>query len=62
MDILGISAYNHDSAAAVIKDDEIKYAAQEERFSRKKYNHRFPINTWNQACEILLRRVTVVEE
>jgi carbamoyltransferase len=40
--ILGISAYYHDSAAALIRDGEIVAAAQEERFSRKKHDHRFP--------------------
>jgi len=40
--ILGISAYYHDSAAALIRDGEIVAAAQEERFSRKKHDARFP--------------------
>lgn len=40
--ILGISAYYHDSAAAVIVDGEIVAAAQEERFTRVKHDHRFP--------------------
>ncbi|KUG26449.1 nodulation protein nolo [hydrocarbon metagenome] len=44
MKILGISAYYHDSAAAIIVDGNIVAAAQEERFSRKKHDHRFPIN------------------
>jgi carbamoyltransferase len=44
MRILGISAYYHDSAAAVVKDGEIAAAAQEERFSRKKHDARFPRN------------------
>jgi carbamoyltransferase len=43
-DILGISAYYHDSAAALIRDGEIIAAAQEERFSRKKHDHRLPVN------------------
>ncbi len=42
MKILGISAYYHDSAAALIDDGEIVAAAQEERFSRKKHDSRFP--------------------
>ena len=42
MRILGISAYYHDSAAALIRDGEIVAAAQEERFSRKKHDARFP--------------------
>jgi carbamoyltransferase len=40
--ILGISAYYHDSAACLMRDDEIVAAAQEERFTRKKHDHRFP--------------------
>ena len=42
MQVLGISAYYHDSAAALIEDGRIVAAAQEERFSRKKYDARFP--------------------
>ncbi len=44
MDILGISAYYHDSAACLVRDGEIVAAAQEERFSRQKHDHRFPQN------------------
>ncbi len=40
--ILGISAYYHDSAAALIRDGEIVAAAQEERFTRKKHDASFP--------------------
>jgi carbamoyltransferase len=40
--ILGISAYYHDSAAALVVDGRIVAAAQEERFSRKKHDERFP--------------------
>ena len=42
--LLGISAYYHDSAAAIIKDGEIIAAAQEERFTRIKQDSEFPIN------------------
>lgn len=42
MFILGISAYYHDSACALIKDGDIIAAAQEERFTRKKHDPRFP--------------------
>ncbi len=42
MRILGISAFYHDSAAALIEDGEIVAAAQEERFTRKKHDARFP--------------------
>lgn len=40
--ILGISAFYHDSAACIVKNGQILAAAQEERFSRKKHDHRFP--------------------
>ena len=40
--ILGISAFYHDSAAALVRDGDIVAAAQEERFSRKKHDARFP--------------------
>jgi len=43
MNILGISAYYHDSAAALVRDGHIESAAQEERFSRKKHDHSFPV-------------------
>lgn len=42
MHILGISAFYHDSAAALLRDGELIAAAQEERFSRIKFDHRFP--------------------
>ena len=42
MRILGISAFYHDSAAALVRDGEIVAAAQEERFTRKKHDSRFP--------------------
>jgi carbamoyltransferase len=42
--ILGISAFYHDSAAAIIEDGEIIAAAQEERFTRKKHDPAFPVN------------------
>lgn len=42
MIILGISAYYHDSACALIRDGEIVAAAHEERFTRKKHDSRFP--------------------
>jgi carbamoyltransferase len=40
--ILGLSAYYHDSAAALVVDGRVVAAAQEERFSRVKHDHRFP--------------------
>src|SRR5262245_27135779 len=48
--ILGISAYYHDSAAALVREGEIVAAAQEERFSRVKHDERWPA----QAIEYCL--------
>jgi carbamoyltransferase len=48
--ILGISAYYHDSAACLVVDGDIVAAAQEERFTRKKHDHRFPA----EACRYCL--------
>ncbi len=42
--ILGISAFYHDSAAALVVDGQIVAAAQEERFTRKKHDDRFPVH------------------
>lgn len=47
MNILGISCFYHDSAACLIRDGEIIAAAQEERFTRKKHDFNFPINSIN---------------
>jgi len=44
MNILGISAFYHDSAACIVQDGVIIAAAQEERFTRKKHDYSFPIN------------------
>ena len=52
MKILGISAYYHDSAAAIINDGEIIAAAQEERFTRKKFDADFP----HHACKYCLQK------
>jgi len=51
MNILGISAFYHDSAACLVLDGKIIAAAQEERFSRIKHDNRFP----EQAIEYCLR-------
>ena len=50
--ILGLSAFYHDSAAALIIDGEIVAAAQEERFSRRKHDERFP----QQAVDFCLKQ------
>jgi carbamoyltransferase len=44
MNILGISAFYHDSAACLVQDGDLTAAAQEERFTRKKHDHSFPTN------------------
>ncbi len=51
MFILGISAFYHDSAACLIKDDDIIAAAQEERFTRIKHDSEFPINAIKYCLE-----------
>ena len=47
MNILGISAFYHDSAAALLLDGEMIAAAQEERFTRQKHDSRFPSSAVN---------------
>ena len=49
--ILGISAFYHDSAAALVIDGKIIAAAQEERFSRKKHDPRYPFNSIKYILE-----------
>jgi len=51
MNILGISAFYHDSAAAIIQGDDIVAAAQEERFTRKKHDPGFPVNATQYCLE-----------
>jgi len=61
--ILGISAFYHDSAAALIVDGEIVAAAQEERFTRKKHDAAFPANAIQYVlgeANLLLRDVEYV--
>ena len=63
MNILGISAYYHDSAAALVKSGNIIAAAQEERFTRKKHDARFPKNAIAYALEeakLSLRRLDYI--
>ena len=43
MRVLGLSAFYHDSAAALVEDDKIIAAAQEERFTRKRHDAGFPL-------------------
>tara|TARA_B100000242_G_scaffold292316_1_gene267474 strand:- start:5038 stop:6876 length:1839 start_codon:yes stop_codon:yes gene_type:complete len=51
MYILGISAFYHDSAACIVRDGEIIAAAQEERFTRKKHDARFPSHAIKYCLE-----------
>jgi len=51
MDILGISCFYHDSAAALLSDGRIVAAAQEERFTRKKHDPRFPTHAIDYCLE-----------
>ena len=49
--ILGVSAFYHDSAAALIEDGKVVSAAQEERFTRKKHDAEFPVNAINYCLD-----------
>src|SRR5665647_125123 len=49
--VLGISAFYHDSAAALVQDGKIIAAAQEERFTRKKNDDRFPVHAIQYCLE-----------
>jgi len=63
MNILGISAFYHDSAACLVQDGRIASAAQEERFTRKKHDFSFPKNAVNfclQNCEIEVKDLDYV--
>ncbi len=51
MYILGISCYYHDSSACLLKDGQIVAAAEEERFTRKKHDASFPVNTINYCLK-----------
>ncbi len=59
--ILGISAYYHDSAAALVVDGDIVAAAQEERFSRKKHDARFPVNAVNYCLAQAGRKLNDID-
>jgi len=63
MTILGISAFYHDSAVALVKDGKILFAAQEERFTRKKHDYNFPVKALKEAykyCNITSKDVDYV--
>ncbi len=52
MNILGISAFYHDSAACLVQDGHIRAAAQEERFTRKKHDFSFPMYAINYCLDV----------
>src|SRR3984893_11767540 len=52
MDILGVSCYYHDAAAALLRDGRLIAAAEEERFSRVKHDYNFPKNAIEFCLEI----------
>jgi len=61
--ILGVSAFYHDSAAAIVVDGEIIAAAQEERFTRKKHDPSYPVNAINyclSAAGLSLDRIDYI--
>lgn len=58
MIVLGISAFYHDSAAAILRDGEIVAAAQEERFTRKKHDPKLP----NHAIEYCIKKAGILPE
>ena len=51
MNVLGISAFYHDSAACLLRDGRIVAAASEERFTRKKHDQGFPANAIRYVLE-----------
>ena len=55
MNILGLSCYYHDSAAALLVDGKLVAAADEERFSRIKHDNRFPVH----AVDFCLNRAGI---
>src|SRR5437868_11063378 len=59
--ILGISAYYHDSAAALIRDGQVVAAAQEERFTRKKHDSAFPHHAVRACLEATGTRASEID-
>ena len=62
--ILGVSAFYHDSAAALVVDGQIVAAAHEERFTRKKHDSSFPSNASAYAPSVSInvsdRAITII--
>jgi carbamoyltransferase len=61
MKALGISAFYHDSAAALIEDGRIVAAAQEERFSRRRHDARFPSSAINSCLQVARTKVEDID-
>jgi len=61
MRILGISAFYHDSAAALVEDGHIVAAAQEERFTRKKHDPSFPMHAIGYCLEAAGARLSDID-
>src|SRR4051812_41176450 len=61
MRILGISAYYHDAAAALLRDGQVIAAAQEERFTRKKHDSSFPHNAIRACLESTGTRASEID-
>ena len=59
--VLGISAFYHDSAVALIDDGKIISCIQEERISRKKNDHRFPANALKKILELNKLRLSEID-
>ena len=57
MRVLGLSAFYHDSAAALVEDDRVVAAAQEERFTRKKHDPSFPLNAIDYCMQEAMCRL-----
>ena len=55
MNVLGISCYFHDAAAALLRDGQLIAAAEEERFSRKKHDYEYP----EHAIDFCLRTAKI---
>ena len=59
---LGISAFYHDSAAALVINNEVIGAAEEERFTGIKHDYSFPINSINYLLSILGKNIKTIDE
>jgi carbamoyltransferase len=59
--VLGISCYYHDSAVALVDDDEIRFAIHEERLSRRKHDSRFPVLAIGAALDAAGLRINDID-